>query len=104
LEVLANTPLEANGQFGHYTEKILKNYQEKNGILADGIVTEQLWDRMKEDFEKKLVSRNQEKEREIKEIANKALEDKKIVKEKQIKEAQESLNKIQSELIDLSTL
>lgn len=57
-----------------------------------------------EDCEKKLTTRLQDKEREIKEIANKALEDKKIVKEKQIKEAQESLNKIQSELIDLSTL
>lgn len=47
LEVLANTQLEANGHFGHYTEKILKSYQEKNGLLADGIVTEQLWERMK---------------------------------------------------------
>lgn len=45
-----------------------------------------------------------DKAREIKEIANKASEDKKILKEKQIKEAQESLHKIQAELIDLSKL
>lgn len=57
-----------------------------------------------DEFEKKFTTKLQEKEREIKEIASKALEDKKSVKEKQIKEAQESLSKIQSELIDLSSL
>ena len=56
-----------------------------------------------EDCEKKLMPR-QDKEREIKEIANKALEDKKIVKEKQNQEAQESYNKLQSGLIDFTDL
>ena len=39
--------LEANGQFGHYTEKILKCYQEKQGMIVDGVITEILWDKMK---------------------------------------------------------
>lgn len=52
----------------------------------------------------KFTSKSQGKEREKQEIASKALETKKILKDKQIKEANESLNKITSELTDLSKM
>lgn len=47
LQAITGMALEANGQFGHYTEKILKNYQEKQGMIADGVVTEAIWEKMK---------------------------------------------------------
>lgn len=47
LSVITDTMLEANGHFGHYTEKAVKNYQEKLGIVADGIITKELWNLMK---------------------------------------------------------
>lgn len=50
------------------------------------------------------MTKSQEKEREIREMANKTLENKKMMKDKQMKEAAESLNKIQQELTDLTSL
>lgn len=47
LEIITNTLLETNGIFGHYTEKVVKSYQEKHSLPVDGVVTEQLWNRMK---------------------------------------------------------
>lgn len=121
LNILTNNGLEPNGHFGHYTEKVVKTFQEKNGFIADGIVTTAVWNKMKgkltyealihsdyclkiEELTKRLMTKSQGKEQEIKEIANKALENKKIIKDKQIKEATESLNKIQSELINFTSL
>ena len=57
-----------------------------------------------EAFEKKLMTPWEAKKHELRELSNKALEDKKLFKEKQTKDAQRSLKKIQAELIDLSTL
>ena len=57
-----------------------------------------------EDFETKLLTPIQVKERELREVSNKALEAKQLLKEKQTKAAQDCLLKIQSELINLSTL
>ena len=51
-----------------------------------------------------MMTKSQGKIKEMQEIANKALEDKKILKDKQLKEAEASLNKIKSELVDLSSL
>ena len=36
-----------NGHYGVYTEKLVKNFQEKNGLIADGIVDENCWQNMK---------------------------------------------------------
>jgi hypothetical protein len=57
-----------------------------------------------EDFDKKLMSPSQARERELRELSNKALANKRLFKEEQIKDAQEYLQKIQSELANLSTL
>lgn len=47
LNIITNNALEPNGHFGHYTEKVVKSYQEKNGMRIDGIINEHVWAQMK---------------------------------------------------------
>jgi len=73
-------------------------------LVLDGIVTQALWTKMIETLEKKVLTKQQGKEKEIKEMAKNAEENKKKLKSKQNIEASESMNKIESNLIDLSDL
>lgn len=48
LDMVTDTTVETNGHYGHYTERIVKIYQEKNGIIpCDGVVDHILWEKMK---------------------------------------------------------
>jgi len=73
-------------------------------VVLDGIVNQALWTKMIETLEKKVLTKQQGKEKEIKEMAKNAEENKKKLKSKQNIEASESMNKIESNLIDLSDL
>jgi len=48
LDLITAQSVEPNGHYGHYTEKIVKSFQEKLNVgPPDGIVNEPLWERMK---------------------------------------------------------
>lgn len=36
-----------NGFFGAYTEKLVKNFKEKNGFHINGVIDENCWQEMK---------------------------------------------------------
>ena len=46
LEKVTNQSITYNCEFGHYTEYLVKLFQEKNGLSADGNVTDMIWEKM----------------------------------------------------------
>jgi len=63
LEFLTGQPITNNGHFGRYTEKIVKIFQEKANVALDGIVNQALWTKMIETLEKKVLTKQQGKEK-----------------------------------------
>ncbi len=48
LDILTDQTVDPNGHYGAYTEKAVKNFQEKYTFGPyDGVVTETLWEKMK---------------------------------------------------------
>ncbi len=46
LGILTNQPINPNGHFGHYTDKLVRNWQEQAGMMPDGIVNTGLWEKI----------------------------------------------------------
>jgi Putative peptidoglycan-binding domain-containing protein len=119
LELITGEPLNSNGQFGHYTEKLVKMCQEKLGINPDGVVDNSCWEKllsnitltkflfldMLEKQDKKNNLKDNPKQNEVlNDISKDREEHKKRLKDKQNKEASASLSKIELDLTDLSDL
>ena len=49
LSEVLNKELVDNGHYGHYTERMVKEFQEKYGAKIDGIFTENCWNILKGD-------------------------------------------------------
>lgn len=49
LSEVLNKELVDNGHYGHYTERMVKEFQEKCGAKIDGIFTENCWNILKGD-------------------------------------------------------
>lgn len=119
LEILTGQEVIANGHFGHYTETQVRAYQEKMGLTVDGIVNYNTWEKMigiiiifckinsidsLDKIEKKGMTKEHIKQKEIDDMTKDREQMKKMIKDKQNKEASESLNKIQNKILDLSNL
>ncbi len=102
-------------------ENLVKAIQEKKGIQADGAITQILWEKILskissnphnliiiidaiEKLEKAWMIKETNKQKLINVLSIEREEIRKKLKDKQNKEANESLNKIESKLIDLSRL
>lgn len=47
LDALVPDVVTDNGHFGHYTEKLIRSFQERNNLPANGIVDEDCFNKMK---------------------------------------------------------
>ena len=47
LSEVMNRDLVDNGHYGHYTERMVKEFQEKYGLKIDGIFNETSWNTLK---------------------------------------------------------
>ncbi len=47
MDVLVPDVVIDNGHFGHYTEKLVKSFQEKNNLPSNGIIDEECFNKMK---------------------------------------------------------
>lgn len=47
LSEVLNKELVDNGHYGHYTERMVKEFQEKYGMKNDGIFTDVCWSILK---------------------------------------------------------
>ena len=54
LSEVMNRDLVDNGHYGHYSERMVKEFQEKFGLKIDGIFNEICWNTLKGKFLKKL--------------------------------------------------
>jgi len=84
-----------NGEFGHHTENLVKIFQEKNGLVQDGVVTEFVWDKMSAQLDKSFLTKEEDKEKSLKEVEQQAEENRRRLKNKQNLEALAILNKLE---------
>jgi hypothetical protein len=50
LEIITGESISPNGNFGHYTDKVLKICQEKIGLNPNGIVDQLSWEKIISNF------------------------------------------------------
>eukprot|EP01016_Furgasonia_blochmanni_P001762 TRINITY_DN10699_c0_g1_i3.p1 TRINITY_DN10699_c0_g1~~TRINITY_DN10699_c0_g1_i3.p1 ORF type:complete len:618 (+),score=70.94 TRINITY_DN10699_c0_g1_i3:139-1992(+) len=94
-KLLPDDPMEDNGHFGHYTEKMVQKVQREINVHPSGIVDDMTWDCFLVELEKRKMSRSDDKERKAQELA----ESKKKIKNLQTLESHEAMSKIESQIL-----